>query len=353
MLDFYSEQLRKQAYCIGHVQDFKINKPYKIKFYGEKFVLWRSKQNKIAILTDVCPHAGASLSDGFICEKRNTVVCPYHRLEFDSNGQWFESGEYKTHEELNKSYAKVCDTKEVKLATLLNHSLIVQDKFIWIYPKTHDLVEVLTPEIPKVFDILSDGISFHLTDHFTFQSTVNPLHFMENLADIQHFAGSHFKTVFTDKVVLEKCVADGNIIDFDFSLHMKQLTMLDFFKNPILFLFPKVIYNQAKLSIPNCFAIKAKIADNSEVLTYITWYPQTEDRFMVNVHFYESVTLNPILNFLLRPSISKSRKTIINEDRAILQTIPRDFVNRRIHLKNDEVIFELRKILKEQFEVNI
>jgi hypothetical protein len=154
-------------------------------------------------------------------------------------------------------------------------------------------------------------------------------------------------------VVLENCDTVGNRIDFNFSMQMKKLTTWDFIKNPILTLFPPVTLNEAMYSVPNSFGFRVKIANDSYGLTYVVWYPENENQFRVHIYFFECAVLSPIISFLFRKMIRKTRQTIINEDRSILQTIPKDFVNYRIHLKNDKIMLELRRILQDQFGVEI
>ncbi len=338
-------------FCIGHVSDFEINKPYNITYFDTKYALWKSQDNTINIIQDKCPHAGASLSNGFICSERGTIVCPYHRFEFDNNGcQKVDlNNGAQTHEELNCANNK--DIQEV-VVSLSGIYFEIENGFIWLrdygyYPDEN------TPDIPSVFSTISSDINFHLTEQFTFDSKVNPLHFIENLCDIQHFAGSHFDTIFSDRIDLENYSSNKNEISFTFSIYKKLLTLKDILLNPILFLFPDKIDNTAIISVPNCFGIKAQITNKSYVLTYIIWYPETENRFRVKIYFFESAKLNPVIELLLRKNISNTRQKTINEDRTILQSISPDHVNRSIWHKNDAIIRRLRKILVEQFNVKI
>lgn len=61
-------------------------RPLYWKMLGEELVFFHDGRGGIAALTDVCPHRGASLSQGR-CFYRGTVTCPYHGAAFDSTGE--------------------------------------------------------------------------------------------------------------------------------------------------------------------------------------------------------------------------------------------------------------------------
>jgi phenylpropionate dioxygenase-like ring-hydroxylating dioxygenase large terminal subunit len=74
-----------QWYVIGTKADFSKNIPKKTTIWNKNYVVWRNGDNQYIGLDDVCPHKGASLSGGKVCN--NHVICPYHGYEFDENGK--------------------------------------------------------------------------------------------------------------------------------------------------------------------------------------------------------------------------------------------------------------------------
>jgi phenylpropionate dioxygenase-like ring-hydroxylating dioxygenase large terminal subunit len=74
-----------QWYVIGTKADFSKNVPKKTTIWNKNYVVWRNNENQYVGLDDVCPHKGASLAGGKVCN--NHVVCPYHGYEFDENGK--------------------------------------------------------------------------------------------------------------------------------------------------------------------------------------------------------------------------------------------------------------------------
>lgn len=68
------------------IQAKKIGKkPQRIKMLGEELCFFRGGDGKVAALSDICPHRGASLADGD-CHYQGTVACPYHGWVFDAAG---------------------------------------------------------------------------------------------------------------------------------------------------------------------------------------------------------------------------------------------------------------------------
>lgn len=63
------------------------DKPVKTKILGQNLVLFRNAEGQIQCLADVCLHRGGSLSGGWINDKKDCVVCPYHGWEYDGAGK--------------------------------------------------------------------------------------------------------------------------------------------------------------------------------------------------------------------------------------------------------------------------
>ncbi|WND03524.1 aromatic ring-hydroxylating dioxygenase subunit alpha [Temperatibacter marinus] len=61
------------------------NDPVKVQILGQKLVLFRDSEGKIACLADICLHRGGSLGNGW-CKDGN-VACPYHGWEYNTEGE--------------------------------------------------------------------------------------------------------------------------------------------------------------------------------------------------------------------------------------------------------------------------
>ena len=60
-------------------------KPLGRTICNERIVFYRGLENKVAAVQDFCPHRGAPLSLGYVCEGK--LVCGYHGLEMGCDGK--------------------------------------------------------------------------------------------------------------------------------------------------------------------------------------------------------------------------------------------------------------------------
>jgi nitrite reductase/ring-hydroxylating ferredoxin subunit len=61
-------------------------KPTYWRMLGDEICFFRTRDGGVGAISDVCPHRGASISQG-ICVFEGTVSCPYHGATFDESGE--------------------------------------------------------------------------------------------------------------------------------------------------------------------------------------------------------------------------------------------------------------------------
>ena len=61
-------------------------KPLYWNMLGDDLVVFRDRQGEVAVLSDICPHRGASLSEGN-CFYQGYLSCAYHGATFDRQGE--------------------------------------------------------------------------------------------------------------------------------------------------------------------------------------------------------------------------------------------------------------------------
>jgi phenylpropionate dioxygenase-like ring-hydroxylating dioxygenase large terminal subunit len=83
----YCPKLGFREYWYPAIQARRVRgQPVSLRMLGDDLVLFRDADDRVAALSDWCPHRGARLSLG-LCEFKGTVTCPYHGYVFDGRGQ--------------------------------------------------------------------------------------------------------------------------------------------------------------------------------------------------------------------------------------------------------------------------
>ena len=75
----------KNAWYVACTPDEIADKPLGRTICGEKIVFYRPAPDQVAALDDFCPHRGAPLSLGTVCEGH--LQCGYHGLRVECTGK--------------------------------------------------------------------------------------------------------------------------------------------------------------------------------------------------------------------------------------------------------------------------
>ncbi|MGW4799160.1 aromatic ring-hydroxylating dioxygenase subunit alpha [Nonomuraea sp. NPDC004297] len=61
------------------------HRPRKVTCLGQDLVLWRRRDGRVAVLSDLCVHRGGALSMGGLTAE-DRIACPYHGWEYEPDG---------------------------------------------------------------------------------------------------------------------------------------------------------------------------------------------------------------------------------------------------------------------------
>jgi len=149
-------------------------KPLGIERFAQRLVFWRTADGQPHVHPDRCPHLGATLSAGKICE--NHLTCPFHGIAFDAQGQCVYIPANGRRGKIPKGMA--LRTFEVREA----HGLI------WLWRgETREVY----PELP-FFSELKTGW------RYSSDAVEYPVHYtraIENQLDVAHLAFVHRTTI--------------------------------------------------------------------------------------------------------------------------------------------------------------
>jgi phenylpropionate dioxygenase-like ring-hydroxylating dioxygenase large terminal subunit len=213
--------LEGSPWLIAHKSMLAVNKPFKVSLYGNDYVLWKDVKGDINALQNACPHMGAMLSEGWCQEredKTSVVVCPFHALEFDSEGCTILPG-----------------SKKKTLPQLEPLELIIQGDFIWSYggrePK-QPIPNILN-EIAAEYDFIGYGADISVKTDL--------LSMLLNMHDYNHQNGTHRPLFQIQEVNFEKFIDNGHHSHAYYHMPTKAASIGEKINNPSLLFIPKIL----------------------------------------------------------------------------------------------------------------
>jgi len=181
--------IRNQWYIVLDSSEVK-DKPVGVTRMGEKLVFWRQNDGKVTCMVDLCPHLGAQLSQGKICE--DALACPFHGLEYDPSGQC------RYVPSLGKNGVV---PKALKVSTYPTYEA---HRMIWIW-WGEDQPNLKPPEFYEDIDGSFSFIKFrqHWGVHYS--------RMVENQLDVMHLPFVHYNTIGRGG----RAVVDGPLVKME------------------------------------------------------------------------------------------------------------------------------------------
>ncbi len=312
--------LRGAPWLIAHSSMLDINKPHKVSLNGRDYALWQNSQAEVFALDNVCPHMQAPLSQGWICQERNTIACPFHALEFDGQGRLYQSG-------------------KVGVQPLTNPlELIVKDDCIWTYGGMTAKIPV-----PDLIEKVSQGMSFlGVAGEKSIQGT-----FLNNLLinyDYNHQNGTHRELFGIKANRIPLFEQEGYWAKVVQELERNDATFEDIRRNPAVLLAPKTYTGTLEYAFPTLTTFKTRFP-LGEILQVHVLYPETATRTKTFVLVYAKFN-RPMFKPLLKRSLLNAVATVVEQDtRAIETSYPRQPA--KIRLPNEEIMFHAEKLYRE------
>ncbi|MEH2194694.1 MAG: Rieske (2Fe-2S) protein [Nostoc sp.] len=307
-------------WLIAHKSTLGVNKPNKLTLNGQDYVIWQNHKGEVFALDNICPHMQAPLSDGWVCQERNTITCPFHALEFDGEGR-LQQSENKENQPI---------TKPLKL--------IISNNCIWTYAGFEPRLPIpdLHQKIVDEYDFLGVTGDKSIQGDFLSNLMVN--------YDYNHQNGTHkelFKIKYCHVTSFEE---KGYYTTIKQDLRRDDNTLAEIIKNPILGIFPKNLNNTLEYAFPSTtgFFAKTPIGDIAQIHIL---YPETEKITKTFILIYAKV-VNPLMKFLFKNSVLQAAATVIEQDTGAVESLyPRKKL--KIRLPNEEIMFYTEKLYRD------
>lgn len=142
-------------------------------FMGQKLIAFRNSEGKVIVLDSVCPHFGADLSKGDICDGQ--VRCYFHGFYFNDEGQCTKGDVVK-------------DPKTLEKISVPKYAVEECAGQIWIWHGPNPSVPDI--ELP-IKNLAWDEWSTPVTSKQRYIVNSNMCYLSENIIDMQHFDTVH------------------------------------------------------------------------------------------------------------------------------------------------------------------
>ena len=303
-------------WLIAHKSMLGVNQPHKITLNGQDYVLWQNSKGEVFALDNICPHMQAPLSEGWVCRERDTIVCPFHALEFDGKGRLYRDNEQS-------------------LSTLTHPlELILVGDCVWTYGGHEPKLP-----IPDVIQRRSEGFRFvGVAGHHSVRGD-----FLSNLLinyDYNHIKGTHRELFRLEANEISNYQANNCQIKLEQKIFRAKNSFKELLMNPLLGLLPQIYLNRFEYSFPSLNTLVGEFPVG-KVLQAIAIYPETENRTKTFTLVYAQS--NPVLLALSKPFLLRSTAEIVEQDIVAVESLyPRR--SPKIKLPDEYIMFHAQKL---------
>lgn len=310
-------------WLIAHKSMLGVNKPYKFTFNHQDYVMWQNKAGEVFALNNICPHMQAPLSDGWICQERNTIACPFHALEFNGEGKLNQKG------------------KVAGQAITTPLELIIEGNLIWTYGNHKPKLPVpnLIPRITEGYQFLGVAGEKSIQAEFLKCLKIN--------YDFNHAIATHREPFNFDQVEISNYQANGFYTTVDQEVSRTHNTWKEILKTPALLTAPKTLRNHFEYAFPSTTSLITQ-TNFGEIAQFFTLYPESNNSTKTFVLLYVKPKnkLAQFLSVILKKDFLKSFSLIVEQDSRALETMYPE-QKPKIRLPREEIMFHAEKLYQD------
>ncbi len=305
-------------WLITHTSMLETNQPKMFTIAGQDYVFWKNQNNEITAIENKCPHMGAKLSDGWICRETNTIVCPFHALNFDNTGRAIVQNEKKS------------------LPLLKQLKLFIQEGFIWTYCNEE-------PKIPIPDAIINLFTNYHFVG-MVGETTVKAdfLTALEINYDYNHAKGVHRDLLR----VKDLEAADFQFEEYSFAAKLKQIreknTIDEYLKNPLLLVSPSTVNLELEHYFPSCVASHHNQPPLGKLCEVFVIYPETRTTTKMFVLIFKESSIG-IMNQIVDGQIKSILEEVVRQDAVMAENLYHN-AQIKIKLPNEEPLNFARQL---------
>jgi len=302
--------LEGAPWLLAHKSMLQVDQPRKVSLYGKDYVIWKDRAGEVNALSNVCPHMGAMLSEGWCVQKNgsSTVVCPFHALDFDHEGCTVLPG-----------------TNNKTLPQLKPLKLIIKDDFVWSYGNYEPKIP-----IPDILETISRDYEFvGCTADLTVETDLRSM--LLNMHDYNHQNGTHKELFEITEVRFEKFINDGYHSEAFFNTPTAPKTFWQKLKKPNQFLIPNVIQAHLENFFPSLVVFYGKSPFGKIVQCHI-FVPESSTKTRTYALCFGET--DNLLAKLFKKQFLEIVEVVVKQDANILSKIYAD-APQKIKLNNE------------------
>ncbi len=172
----------KNTWYVAASCDEVADKPLGRKVCGESMVFYRGAENKVFALEDFCPHRGAPLSLGQVCN--GNLVCGYHGLEMGCEGKTIAMPGQRVR----------------GFPAIRRFAVVERYGFIWVWPGEYEQANEKTLPVFEFFDNPAwayGGGLYHINCDYRLM--------VDNLMDLTHETYVHATSIGQKEIDESPC----------------------------------------------------------------------------------------------------------------------------------------------------
>jgi phenylpropionate dioxygenase-like ring-hydroxylating dioxygenase large terminal subunit len=307
-------------WLIAHKSMLGINQPFKVTLNGQDYVLWQNKANQVSALNNICPHLQAPLSNGWVCQERNTITCPFHTLEFDGQGYLYQDG--------RKTNASIAETLD----------LTIIGDLIWTYGGFEPRLPIpqLHEKIAEEYDFIGFTAEKSIKSDFLTSLLINYDHNHQNGTHREMFQVKSCRAEFIKKDDIYALVAQ--------TTELADYTPEEIAANPTLGAFSKIMNNFLEYVFPSSQFFRLNTADIKTYQGHIL-YPETENSTKTFILMYAKFS-KPELKEMLQESLLQTAAVVVEQDTSCLESLyPR--AKAKIRLKSEDIMYYAQELYQD------
>ena len=297
-------------WLIAHRSMLGINQPHKLTLNHQDYVLWQTPQGKITALSNVCPHQQAPLSNGWICPEHNVIVCPFHTLTFNDQGQLCRDGKPEGRPLINSL------------------ELIVKGDFIWTYGGHEPRLPIpeLHQQLISDYEFVGVAVSRAIQGDFLSNVLIN--------YDYNHQNGTHRDVLRIKDNYVSLFEQDGYQATVIQGLNRADNSWQELVSNPALLLLPKKYEIHLDYEFPSTTFVRTSLPTGNLIQMHLL-YPESKNVTRTIVLVFAQFRYGFLKAF--SNAILKGVALVVEQDaKAIETSYPRQ--KRKIRLPNEEIL---------------